>query len=174
MWGAPVGWHQHAPMVVSHFFEGVNQLGGTHMPPRHVYYVFEGVGAWFPIKFPNSSHRFPLVPINIQSKSFCSLINFPNNSHQIPRVFINNPSNVFVPIKFPKSFHSHFCKVASGPTSKVHPVLIHLKLSCVARSVWPIDKSLSEDGCHFKCQGEKFGPCSRFIGEKVCLYLELG
>ncbi len=27
------------------FFEGVSQLGGANMPPRDVYYLFEGVGA---------------------------------------------------------------------------------------------------------------------------------
>jgi hypothetical protein len=26
------------------FFEGVSQLGGANMPPRDVYYLFEGVG----------------------------------------------------------------------------------------------------------------------------------
>jgi hypothetical protein len=149
------------------FFEGLNQLGGTHMPPRHAYYVFEGVGASFPIKFPNSSHQYPIKILLFSSSSQTILIKF--------LVFSSiTHKKKFLPIKFPKSFHSHFRKVASGPTSKMHLVLIHLKLSCVGRSVWPIDKSLTEDGCHFKCQGEKIGPCSRFIGEKVCLYLELG
>jgi hypothetical protein len=133
--GEPIGWHTHAPKACLLCF----WRGGCLLD------------------FPSSSQTVPIEFLlfpSISNQNSFVLIKFPNNSHQIPLVLINNPSNSFVPIKFPKSFHSHFCKVASGPTSKVHPVLIHLKLSCVARSVWPIDKSLSEDGCHFKCQGE--------------------
>jgi hypothetical protein len=40
--------------------------------------------AWFPIKFPNSSHPIPLVPTNNPSRSFCS--------HQVPKPFPSNPS----------------------------------------------------------------------------------
>ncbi len=92
------------------FFEGVSQLGGANMPPRDVYYLFEGVGD-FPsspqtvtiefLSFPSKSHQNPFV-----------LINFPNNSHQIPPVPINSTSKFFcsrqVSIKFllfPSSFN---------------------------------------------------------------------
>jgi hypothetical protein len=64
--------------------EGMSQLGGANMPLRAVSYLFEGVGAGFPIKFPHSSHQIPLVPINIPSKSFCS--------HQVPKKFQSNSS----------------------------------------------------------------------------------
>ncbi len=85
MWGVP--------MFFFFFFEGVSQLGGANMPPRDVSYLFEGVGAWFPIKFPNSSHQIPLVPINIPSKLFCS--------HQVPNIFSSNSyCSLQVPIKF--------------------------------------------------------------------------
>jgi hypothetical protein len=83
--GEPIGWRKHAP--------------------KDYFLFFEGVGAWFPIKFPNSSHQIPLVPINIPSKSFCShqvLKQFPSNSscsHQQPISIL-----LFV-IKFPKSSH---------------------------------------------------------------------
>jgi hypothetical protein len=61
-------------------------IGCANMPPRDVFYFLKGwgVGAWFPIKFPNSSHQIPLVPINIPSKSFCS--------HQVPKKFPSNSS----------------------------------------------------------------------------------
>ncbi len=153
MWGAPVRWHQHAPRDVSYFLKGWTNWV-AHTCPQGMFIMF--LKGWV-LDFPSSSQTVPIEFLlfpSISNQNSFVLIKFPNNSHQIPLVLINNPSNSFVPIKFPKSFHSHFCKVASGPTSKVHPVLIHLKLSCVARSVWPIDKSLSEDGCHFKCQGE--------------------
>ncbi len=77
--------------------EGMSQLGGANMPPRAVSYLFEGVGAGFPIKFPHSSHQIPLVPIKIPSKSFYSHpvpkkipIRFPESSHQILLVPFNN------------------------------------------------------------------------------------
>jgi hypothetical protein len=38
---------------LSVLFEAVSQLHGINMPPRDVSYLFEGVGTWFPIKFPN-------------------------------------------------------------------------------------------------------------------------
>jgi hypothetical protein len=94
MWGAPIGWHQHAPKGCFLFFERVRQLGGTSMPPRDVSYCFEELGAWFHIKFPNSS-------FNNLSKSICSH-QVPNNSHQIPPVFINNPSKYFCSHQVPK------------------------------------------------------------------------
>ncbi len=99
-------------------FARVSQLGGANMLPMDVSYLFEGVGDWFPIKFPKSSHQIPFVPINIPSNSFCShqypikillfspssqtiiikFLLFPSITHQIP----------FIPIKFPsKSFCSH-------------------------------------------------------------------
>jgi hypothetical protein len=83
---------------------GVSQLGGANMPPRNVYYIFEGVGAWFlissqivPIEFllfPSISHQNPFV-----------LIKFSIFFHQIPLVPIKI---LFVPIKFQSnSFCSH-------------------------------------------------------------------
>jgi hypothetical protein len=81
------------------FFEGVSQLADANMPPRDVCYLFEGVGVWFPIKLPNSSHWVPLVLINIPSKS--------SFSHQIPKKFSSiTHQNSFVPIKFQSNF---FC-----------------------------------------------------------------
>jgi hypothetical protein len=86
------------------FLEGVNQLGGANMPPRDVYYLFEGVG-YFPsspqtvtiefLSFPSKSHQNPFV-----------LIKFPNNSHQIPPVPINSPSNFFCSHHVLKKFSS--------------------------------------------------------------------
>ncbi len=118
MWGVP--------MFFSKFFDWVSQLGGANMPPRDVSYLFEGVGAsWFPVKFPNSSHQIPLVPITISSKFFCSHQvpkKFPSNSscslqvsnkfilfHQAPIKFLLFPSIThqcaFVLIKFPNNSH---------------------------------------------------------------------
>jgi len=37
-----------------------------------------------------------------------------------------------------------------------------------------LGKKLLEDGCYLKCEGEKTNSYSKFIGEKVWLYLELG
>jgi hypothetical protein len=88
------------------FFEGVSQSGGTNMPPRDVYYLFERVG-----DFPSSSQKVPieflLFPL-ISHQNLFVLIKFPKNSCQIPLVPINNPSKFFVPIKFQSSsFCSH-------------------------------------------------------------------
>ncbi len=88
------------------FFEGVSQLGGANIPPRDVYYLFEGVG-----DFPSSSQTVPiefLLFSLISHQNPFVLIKFSNNSHQIPLVPINNPSKFFVPIKFQSSsFCSH-------------------------------------------------------------------
>jgi hypothetical protein len=66
------------------------------MPPKAVSYLFEGAGAGFPIKFPHSSHQYPIKIVLFSSSS--------KNSNQIPLVPCNNPSKSFcsqkVPIKF--------------------------------------------------------------------------
>jgi hypothetical protein len=41
-------------------FEGMSQLGGANMAPRAVSYLFEAVGAGYPIKFSHSSHQVPI------------------------------------------------------------------------------------------------------------------
>ncbi len=48
------------------------------------------------IKFPNSSHQFPLVPINNSSKSFCS--------YQVPIKFLPFPSTPHCSHKLPINF----------------------------------------------------------------------
>jgi hypothetical protein len=37
-----------------------------------------------------------------------------------------------------------------------------------------LEKKIFEDGCYLKCEGEKSSSYSKFIGEKVWLYIELG
>jgi hypothetical protein len=37
-----------------------------------------------------------------------------------------------------------------------------------------LGKNIFEDGCYLKCEDEKSRFYSKFIGEKVWLYLELG
>ncbi len=102
--GEPIGWRKTCPQ--EDFFN-----------------LFEGVGAWFPIKsscshqnpfvlikFPNNSHQIPLVPINNQSKSFCSqkvLIKFfllPSNSQKVLIKFLLFPSIPFCYHQVPKQF----------------------------------------------------------------------
>jgi hypothetical protein len=89
---------------VSYFFEGVSQLGGANMPPRDISCHFEGVGAWFPIKFPNCPIKFLLFPSLYHQNPFV-LIKFPKNSHQIPLVPINNPSKSFYSHQVPRKFY---------------------------------------------------------------------
>ncbi len=111
-------------------FDWVSQLGGANMPPRDVSYLFEGVGAWFPVKFPSnsscshhylikillfssSSQKFPIKFLLFPS-SFKQIHFIPSSSHQIPLVPINHPSMSIcshqVPKKFPWKFPSiTFC-----------------------------------------------------------------
>jgi hypothetical protein len=74
------------------------------MPPRDVSYLFlKGVGAWFPIKFPKSSHQIPLVSIN--NSSICFWF------HQVPKQFQSNSSCshqfLIKSLLFPSSFHQN-------------------------------------------------------------------
>ncbi len=104
------------------FFEGVSQLGATNMPPRDVYYLFEG---WV-LDFPSSSQIVPIKFILFSSISHHNpfvLIKFPKNSHQIPLVPINNPSKAFcshqISIKvllFPSSSQKVLIKFLSFPS----------------------------------------------------------
>jgi hypothetical protein len=65
----------------------VSQLGGANMPPRDVYYVFEGV-----LDFPSSSQtvliEFLFFPLISNQNPFV-LIKFPNNSHKKPIKFFS-------------------------------------------------------------------------------------
>ncbi len=121
---------------VSYFLKGVSQLGGTNMPPRDVYYLFEGVGDFpsspqtimiefllFPsishqnpfvlVKFPNNSHQIPLVPIDNLSKLFCSyhvpinFLLFPSISQKVLIKFLLFPSIFFCSHQVPKQFPSN-------------------------------------------------------------------
>jgi len=65
-----------------------SQLGGTNMPPKWCFFLFEGMGAWFPVKFPTNSNQIPLGPINNPSKSFCS--------HQLLIKFVLFPTQLYI------------------------------------------------------------------------------
>jgi hypothetical protein len=68
-------------------------LGGTNMPPEGCFFLFEGMGAWFPVKFPNNSNQVLI-----------KFLLFPSTSQPIPIKFLLVPSithqNLFVPINF--------------------------------------------------------------------------
>jgi hypothetical protein len=75
----------------------MSQLGGTNMPPRAVSFLFEEVGARFPIKFllfPSISHQNPFISSS-SKKIPIKFLFFPTITHQNP----------FVPIRFPSGSH---------------------------------------------------------------------
>jgi hypothetical protein len=89
-WMAPT-W----PQGCFSLLEGVSQFGGANMPPRYVYYGFEGVGAWFPIKF------FSFSSISNQNPF---VLKFPNNSHS----FLLFSSITHQILLFPSSSQKNF------------------------------------------------------------------
>jgi len=82
------------------------------MPLRDVSYLFERRGAWFPIKFPNSSHQYPIKILLLASSSQKNLIKFflfSSSSQKVPIKFLLFLSIThqypFVLIKFPNDSH---------------------------------------------------------------------
>jgi len=68
------------------------------------------------IKFPNNSHRIPLVPINNPSKSFVLIksLLFPSSSHQNPFVPTTSHQLHFVP-------STSFCSQLNPTQSYINP-----------------------------------------------------